>query len=291
MKQITDLCDRHRADPSKRIAQHALAFEFVELVHGPDAAKDAETQHRTLFHKQPSLANLRTSSAPSTSLPNNPNTFNQNADKREESTFASRQLNKYAPAIDSNTAPSAHVVLPRSLVHMQSIAKVLFSAGLVTSRSEGHRLAQNQGAYIGRRASGKEAMSDDISWVPAKLMDPMQTWQNLIFDNQKAETMEGEGEEGLLVLRSGKWNIRVCRIVSDEKFERDKFAEPPGWSEWKATVAGEKAMGRVPKQEEAPFMLSDEVELKGRGMKKARETEREKSREKGRQYFYEAKSQ
>jgi len=294
MEQITELCAKQRADPSKRIAQHVLAYEFVELVHGPDAAKDAEAQHRALFQKQvPSLAALgNTSSAPAPpSVPNNPNTSNQNAGKRQEATFASRQLNKFAPSITSNSAPSAHVVLPRSLVHMQSIAKVLFSAGLVTSRSEGHRLAQNQGAYIGRRASGREAMSDDISWVPAKLMDPMQTWQNLIFDNQKAETMEAEGEEGLLVLRSGKWNVRVCRVVSDEKFEREAFEEPPGWSEWKATMAAGKASGRAPREDEAPFVLSDEVELRGKGLKKTREIERDRSREKGWQYFDQAKGQ
>lgn len=293
LDQITILCDRHRADPSKRIAQHALAHEFVDLIHGAEAAKDAEKQHRALFQRS-SLSNLTGGAAATKPQPpkTNPNTFNQNAGKREESTFVSRSLNKYAEPTHANNAPPAHLVLPRSLVYMQSIAKVLYSAGLVSSRSEGHRLAQNQGAYIGRRASGREEMSDDVSWVPAKLADPAQTWQNLIVDNPAAGTMEHEGEEGLLVLRSGKWKVRVVRVVSDEKFEREGFPHVPGWSEWKSMEAQKRAEGKGKAKKEEPVYLMDmEEQVEQRGTRREREEERAKSREKALKYFDEAGSQ
>jgi len=83
-------------------------------------------------------------------------------------------------------------------------------------------------------------MGDDLSFVPAKLMDPLQTWRNVIRDDEASATMDKEGEEGLLILRQGKWRVRICRIVSDEKFETLGLEDPPGWVEWKSVQKAEK---------------------------------------------------
>ena len=41
----------HVKSPEKRIAQHRLAREFVELVHGPEQAAGAELQHTSMFSR------------------------------------------------------------------------------------------------------------------------------------------------------------------------------------------------------------------------------------------------
>lgn len=46
---IAETMADHVQAPEKRIAQHKLAREFVELVHGPEDAEAAEKQHRFLF--------------------------------------------------------------------------------------------------------------------------------------------------------------------------------------------------------------------------------------------------
>lgn len=225
---------QHQNDPSKRIPQHKLAFEFVSLVHGKQAAEEAEQQHKDVFAK-PSLASLITSA---TAPQSNPLTSNQNPKTREQGTFTSSQLNKFAPQTNAQTPQSHHLVLPKSLIYDQPIARVLYAAGLVTSRSEGHRLAEGSGAYIGRRSSNTEEMGDAVSFVPAKLRDPMQTWANVIKDSGDPNVKREKGEEGLLILRVGKWKVRIVRVVSDEKYESMDIKEhPAGWLEMKAQLA------------------------------------------------------
>lgn len=173
----------------------------------------------------------------------NPLSTNQAPSTRQQSTFTSPILNTYAPRNNPNnpSGAAAHIVLPASLIRNQSIAKVLYSAGLVTSRSEGHRLCQNQGAYIGRQSSGHKTMSDEVDFIPAKIADPQLTWSHLIRDYEFTDAMEKEGEEGLLVLRSGKWKIRMIRVVSNEKFEKMGLPDPPLWQERKSAMAALRA--------------------------------------------------
>lgn len=49
LKTIAEMMKEHVQSPEKRIAQHKLAREFVELVHGAKDAETAEKQHRFLF--------------------------------------------------------------------------------------------------------------------------------------------------------------------------------------------------------------------------------------------------
>ncbi|QDS68774.1 hypothetical protein FKW77_005277 [Venturia effusa] len=50
---IQQTMEEHVQSPEKRIAQHRLAREFVELVHGAEEAETVEKQHRFLFAPSP----------------------------------------------------------------------------------------------------------------------------------------------------------------------------------------------------------------------------------------------
>lgn len=42
---------KHSVDPSRRLAQHTLAFEFVALAHSYEEAQDIQERQKTLFEK------------------------------------------------------------------------------------------------------------------------------------------------------------------------------------------------------------------------------------------------
>ena len=196
--QIEEIMVKHLEDPSKRDAQHALARDVIEMIHGVQEAKDAEANHRNLFGAK---SGQQVSAPPSGDV--------------------SSSLNEKAPQTHSYNMPPVNVVLPTSLVYNQPFARVLCSAGLVSSRSEGHRLAAKQGAYIGSRADGTGRMNEDVSFTPVKLLDPFRTKDYII-----------DGD--LMILRVGKWKIKVVKIVSDEEFER-RGLDAPGWKEEEKT--------------------------------------------------------
>lgn len=174
LEDIDSLLKNHKKDPSQRIAQHKLAREFLELVHGANEAKDAELQHRLLFkgNKTETISSLTSGT------------------------------------VTASKAPSPNLRLPRSLIMQKSVGKILYAAGLATSKSEGHRVAEKHGAYIGGNPekTTHEAMPDgNISWAQLGNWDPRITRKYLI-----------NGE--LLLLRRSKHNVKVIRVVSDEEY-------------------------------------------------------------------------
>ena len=265
--------EQHSQDPGRRVAQHTLAQEFIELIHGYEATKYAQYQHKKFMEntKNPSFSSLLGQNQVSAtlqednvsreapiggSLPLHLRGDNDGAvlpsgdrkvNRNNPENFVSQRLNRFAPQNNPNdTTATTHVTLPKSMVDQQSMAKVLFSAGLVASRSEGHRLLENKGAYIGRRSSNREAMGDDLSFVPATLNDPGQTWRNVIKDRDLdfENPMDEKDEEGILILRTGKWKIRIIRIVSDKKFDTLGLPDPAGWSETKSVLAARRTTGK-----------------------------------------------
>lgn len=190
--------EHHISQPSKRIAQHKLAYEVLEIVHGPMLAMEASQQHRSLF---PQRAAVTPPAKPV--LSSNPD--------------VSVRLNPKAPQTTFTNAPSPRLTLPYSLIWNQPMSRVLWSAGLVSSRSEGHRLCQKEGAYIGSRPGDSGAMGDQLDFTPAKNWVPSDT-NKYIIDNE------------LLILRVGKWKMKVIKIVSDGEFERMGLTAP-GWKE------------------------------------------------------------
>ncbi|KAK4444319.1 hypothetical protein QBC34DRAFT_415590 [Podospora aff. communis PSN243] len=187
LKEIGEVMAEHNKDPSKRVAQHRLALEVATFVHGKVKAHEARDQHLLMYSK-PKL-----SSSPE----------QYQADESHPVTV--------------NTAPRPDMILPESLLLGSSIAKILYASGLARSTSEGHRLARAQGAYIGgapgRGNQGRAMNPNQLDFTSVKLWYPQETRKYLI-----------DGK--LLILRKGKHNIRIIKMVSDEEYQESGETYP-----------------------------------------------------------------
>lgn len=63
LDRIREIMTAHSSDAGKRQAQHTLACEVLELVHGPEEAKKTQIEHHRL--RAPTLASFATAQAPS----------------------------------------------------------------------------------------------------------------------------------------------------------------------------------------------------------------------------------
>ncbi len=185
METIAEIMAAQTAEPSKRVAQHRLAYEVLMLVHGEEAAREAEAQHRMMH-----------GGAVPPTKPQEP---------------GQEYLAKDGPTTPNN-APRADMILPKSLIMGESIARILFATGLVTSVKDGHRLAAQEGVYIaampGFRKTGDPSMNpSQLTWSPVKIWFPQETRRYIIDDK-------------LLILRKGKHNVRIIELVSDEDYEK-----------------------------------------------------------------------
>lgn len=212
--QIDKIVEEHMSSPEKRIAQHKLAYEVLEIVHGRTEAYRAAEQHRLLFPG---------------SAANTPLRVEQLSNAEVNSSFnpdINRRLNKGAPLISAENTPPPHLTLPKSLVLNTSIANVLHAAGMTSSRGEASRLLIKGGAYIGSRPGNSGTMSDQLEYTPIKNWDIKETRKHIIDDS-------------LLILRVGKWKVKLIRLVSDEEFERLGLSYP-GMEESYAGTAGKE---------------------------------------------------
>lgn len=196
IEDIDALVVEHMKDPSQRKAQHALAQEVTALVHGAHEAQNAEQQHRLLFGKSSSIHSLQSASE-------------QDSDTK-------------AGIVTLNNRPSVNIKLPHNLIYTKSIGRILQAAGLAETAAEGHRLAQNSGAYIGGQPDGKKGPMTDaaVSWQKIKAWYPEDTSKFVIHGD-------------LLFFRKGKHNIRIVQVVSDEEYERSGETFPGMDSNWK----------------------------------------------------------
>lgn len=205
--------EEHQKEPSKRLAQHKLAREVLEIAHGPNVAQEAEREHRSLF-KRPGVA-LPEAVAGDGSKPPDMN----------------RRLNKTAPVVNADNAPSYSGTLPRSLVYNTSIAKVIYHAGLVASRSEGHRIVAHKGVYLGSRPGASGTMGDQVDFTPAANWAGTETEKYILGGDT-------------LIIRVGKWKVKIIKIVDDEEFEA-RGLSAPGWKEGKPEESSEEEMPKV----------------------------------------------
>lgn len=185
VSEISNIMNEHRADPGKRKAQHLLASEVLELVHGPEEALKTCSQHQTM--RNPTLASLSRQPA--------------SGSQQEQSSDSQR------------------ISLPMSLVHKTPFSRILYHAGVTATKSEGARTISKGGAYVA--SASPDASSDqdgELNFVPIK--------------DQVASEMV---RDGLLILRIGKWKVRVVEVVPDEDFEA-LGQEAPGWTEYKSTL-------------------------------------------------------
>ncbi|KAE9366519.1 hypothetical protein N431DRAFT_417315 [Stipitochalara longipes BDJ] len=194
LEDIDDVLEEHKEDPSQRKAQHVLARDLVELVHGPQEAKHTQVQHALLFH---------------------------NKETRSTSDY---DPDVKAGIVTPNNRPNPNMKLPRSLIFHKSVGKLLYASGLASSSSDGHRLANNHGAYVGGppNKNTHEPMNDGyISWSQLRNWSPEITRQHLVHDD-------------LLLLRRSKHNVRIILVVSDEEYALSGETYPgmePRWRE------------------------------------------------------------
>jgi tyrosyl-tRNA synthetase len=208
LSSIALLVTQSSKDPSKRLAQHILAKEIVELAHGAADAKKAEAAHKDAFGEGAhtfSLFAVRNAIA---------------GDKGEEAggekmKKSERELLEYKKAYAaSSTAQSVSgttfeqpktegddiITLRLSMLQAGSFPAVLYAAGLASSKSEASRLIAKKGAYVLVPNSGPPENPTALKWAtiePGKDVDP----HHYLVDWEA------------LVLRSGKSKVQICRVV------------------------------------------------------------------------------
>ncbi|ORY68592.1 tRNA synthetase class I [Pseudomassariella vexata] len=216
MEKISEIMAEHSRDPSKRVAQHILAYEVVALVHSDQLAKDTQMQHRTLYATKTGNTNNGTDElyavAPSSGQP-------------ERASWPD-DIHKVTPTVQKAAEFKVDIELPESLILGKSIQRILHASGLASSASDAHRLTLAQGAYIGG-SPGQPSQTNkgmplgELTFTPVKAWFPSDTKNFLIAGK-------------LLILRRGKHFIRVVKMISDE--------------EWKASgkiYPGEPGTGKV----------------------------------------------
>lgn len=188
METIEQLMAEHNANPSQRVAHHALAVEVLTLVHGLEVAKQTQAEHRAMYTK--GLAPQASSKA---------------ADAPQD-----QYLPEEGRPTTPNNAPRIDMILPESVILGKSIGRILYAAGLATSAGDGHRLAMQQGAYVGaapgqKAGTNKGMLLGQLQFTPVKAWFPEDT-KNFLIDGK------------MLILRKGKHNVRVIEMVSDEEY-------------------------------------------------------------------------
>ena len=226
IEHISALMKEHKEKPSLRKAQHKLASEFVELVHGKNEAKSAREQHDLIFRKPKSLQ--QTDSAASSE--NDPHGVGADALKQAQ--------------VNVNNAPKPQLKLPRTVIEHLSIAKILYACGLAESASDGHRLVQGDAIHIGGSPSGHGRKMED----GALAFTIVQPWK-------VEETKRFLIDDRLLILRRGKHNVRIIELVDDEDYEKLGLSYPG-----KATVDLQKKIGKIPSGESPGDDLKMEIE-------------------------------
>lgn len=201
MPDIASTMAEHRGNPGKRTAQHLLASEVLELVHGPEVAQKTRAEHEA--SRKLSLASLSQTAAAATA--------------------ASEGEQPIAHDAASRTR------LPKSLVYNTPFSRILYHAGLVGTKSEGARTISKGGVYVATTTTASPSNSTEegggqLNFVPLT----------------KEQTAADVVTNGLIILRLGKWKVRVIEIVDDDAFDAllGNDVPPPGWMEWKA--AGSK---------------------------------------------------
>ncbi|ETN38593.1 tyrosine-tRNA ligase [Cyphellophora europaea CBS 101466] len=199
LEEIGTIMSEHVKDESKRHAQHTLAFEFTTLVHGVDAANEASLQHHQLFKKDKTLSEILEL------------TKKQSEGQQAPDGHPSTTKNAKPQGLEKYSTVQAE--LPRSVVMEKPLSHVLWSAELAASKSEAQRLINNKGAYIGAGSTGTSPMGDSLTY--SAILDPgWNWWKKFIID------------DNLLVLRTGKWRVKIINIVSDEDFKAKGLSCP-----------------------------------------------------------------
>jgi tyrosyl-tRNA synthetase len=185
LEMIDTVVKEHMKEPKLRKAQHLLAREVVEIVHGIEQAKSAENQHRLLFSNS-------SNSAASVTIPED----DKKSDKQKQMDF-----------ITLNNSPNQNITLPRSLIYSGSVASILYAADFAVSISHGHRQITQGSIYVAGGTGEKLArLASELTYTRVQAWGIGELAKFLMNDK-------------LLVLRRGKHNIKMVNVVSDEEWK------------------------------------------------------------------------
>ena len=194
LEALETIMEEHHKAPHKRVAQHKLAHEVLNLVHGEKIANEAEQEHRELFGRI-SVTQAHTD---------------------DDGSHSTDNSNDAVPSLNKSIGPTQSLILPKSLVYGQRMSHVIYHAGLVPSRSEGHRMVTSKGVYLGARPGGSGTMGEQVDFSPAANWEGKETEKYIIGD--------------MLIIRVGKWKVKIIKVISDEEFE-ERGLSAPGWKE------------------------------------------------------------
>jgi tyrosyl-tRNA synthetase len=197
LEKISQVMAEHQAAPEKRVAQHLLATEFLELSHGAIVAKETAEKHATRASQRRSISVQAAFEQAKTEA------FNSLA--KGNNSFAlpiNQSLNKRAPmATPDNTRPET-IELQADFLAITNFPSVLLAVGLVGSKSEGQRLISNKGAYV---AKYQGEMSDVLNWRAITKTEVGTPLKWVVWAGP-------DSEKGLLALRVGKWKVKIAHV-------------------------------------------------------------------------------
>lgn len=197
--QIASAMAEHQQDPSRRVAQHLLAYEVSWLVHGVETARMTQEEHRARYRNKVG--------DPPVSPPVSP---------------AAQSAYDYLPPheglVKANNRPRIDMKLPRSLLD-QTLPRIVWAANFATSSSDANRKIKAGGIYLGGRPGQQGSRQTgmiigQLSFQPAKTWDRDAVKKFIIDDN-------------LMILRQGKHNLRIIEFIDDKEYEASG-AEYPG---------------------------------------------------------------
>lgn len=232
LADIELLMKKQRQDESRRLAQHILAREIVELAHGAAEAKKAQTAHKEAFSSGTNtfpLGALR--SALSTS--NKSDSPVKPLNNKEKKLLTYKQAYAVSATTQATSVTSSErqksedhnvMTIPLSMLQAGSFPRVLLAAGLASSKSDAQRLIANKGAYVVVPGSGSQENPTALRWASIEFgvaADP----NHFLVDCEA------------LILRSGKSKIQICRVIKDEQFKAEGLS-CPGWDDGNVASIG-----------------------------------------------------
>jgi tyrosyl-tRNA synthetase len=200
LEEISQVVSEHASNPEKRIAQHLLASEFLTLAHGSVIAKQTAEEHTTRASER-RVINIREH------LEKAKTESTERLRQGEHPPAENPELNSKAKPATANNSSTQTVTLSKEFLAQETFSTVLQAVGLVGSRSEGHRLITSQGAYVG----------GNISQEPGTFADNLE-WRRITNTTKGAALnyVVWHGDKGLLVLRVGKWKVKIVRVYSED---------------------------------------------------------------------------
>ncbi|KAF1832732.1 tyrosyl-tRNA synthetase [Decorospora gaudefroyi] len=224
MSSIALLVTQNQQDPSKRLAQHVLAKEIVELAHGAAEAKKAETAHKDAFGQGTNTFSLLSLRKTLSSAHGEQNTPAEPMKEKVQDILAYKkayvatatattQSVTSTTTSDHQSKPTTNgnivISLPLRLLKPGSFPTILLAAGLAVSKADANRLINKKGAYVLVPNSGPLDNPTALKWAtiePGKQVNP----RHYLVDWEA------------LVLRAGKSRIRICRVVEDERWAKEE---------------------------------------------------------------------